>query len=281
MSEFTKKDSFVWLKITALNGFLILLCIAMIFPILWMLILSLISYPDSTLSFSQLVNSKFTFQNYFDALKTDNFALYFLNSTIVALLVTIGNIVFCYSVAYVLARRSFRFQGLIVLSILSILIIPPHVVMVPLYDLMVKIGWINTFSALTIPWMIAPFGVFLVYQYLKAIPKEIEEAARIDGASEFRIIFTVVMPLAKPILSVLFVFTILGSWNSFLFPFLFTNDEVHRTLPVGLAFYLGKQSIDWGHLMAAASISALPVLILYIVFQKEIIKSLTAGALKD
>jgi multiple sugar transport system permease protein len=184
-------------------------------------------------------------------------------------------------VAYALSRRNFKYQNLILISILSILTIPPHVIMIPLYDMMVVFGWINTYYALTIPWLITPFGIFLVYQYLKSIPFEIEEAAKIDGASDFRIIYFLIMPIAKPILSVLFLFTLLSNWNSFLFPFLLTNDEAHRTLPVGLAFYLGKQSIDWGHLMAGASIAALPVLILYLIFQKEIIKSLTAGALKD
>lgn len=253
----------------------------MLFPIVWMLLLSLIEYPSTNLGIVELFSSKFTLNNYVDTLKTDNFGLYFINSIFVSLIVTIGNVIFCYSVAYVLSRKKFKYQNIILLSILSILTIPPHVIMIPLYDLIVKMSWINTYYALTIPWLITPLGIFLVYQYLKSIPKEIEEAAKIDGASELRIIYGIIMPLARPILSVLFVFTLLNNWNSFLFPFLLTNDEAHRTLPVGLAFYLGKQSIDWGHLMAGASIAALPVLVLYLIFQKEIIKSLTAGALKD
>lgn len=253
----------------------------MLFPIVWMLLLSLIEYPSTNLGISELLSSDFTLKNYIDTLKTDNFGLYFINSIFVSIIVTLCNVLFCYSVAYVLSRKNFKFQNIILLSVLSILTIPPHVIMIPLYDLIVKMSWINTYYALTIPWLITPLGIFLVYQYLKSIPKEIEEAAKIDGASEFRIIYGIIMPLARPILSVLFVFTLLNNWNSFLFPFLLTNDEAHRTLPVGLAFYLGKQSIDWGHLMAGASIAALPVLILYLIFQKEIIKSLTAGALKD
>lgn len=253
----------------------------MIFPLLWMIILSLKSYPKSFSDLTYLLFSEYSIQNYIDTLQTDNFGLYFLNSIFVVLIVTVGNVLFCYTVAYALSRRNFKYQNIILMSILSILTIPPHVIMIPLYDMMVTFGWINTYYALTIPWLITPFGIFLVYQYLKSIPFEIEEAAKIDGASDFRIIYFLIMPIAKPILSVLFLFTLLSNWNSFLFPFLLTNDEAHRTLPVGLAFYLGKQSIDWGHLMAGASIAALPVLILYLIFQKEIIKSLTAGALKD
>jgi len=253
----------------------------MIFPMLWMFFLSFIKYPDSDVKLTQILNYNFTFDNYLDALNTDSFGLYFLNSIIVGLIVTLFNILFCYSVAYILARKKLKYNNIIIYSIIVILTIPSHVIMIPLYDLMVTFGWINTFMALTIPWLITPLGIFLVYQFLKTIPKEIEEAAKIDGAGELKIIYGIVMPLAKPILSVLFVITLLNNWNSFLFPFLFTNDEAHRTLPVGLAFYLGKQSIDWGHLMAGASISAIPILIIFLIFQKEIIKSLTAGALKE
>jgi multiple sugar transport system permease protein len=146
---------------------------------------------------------------------------------------------------------------------------------------MVEIGWINTYYALIIPWLVTPFGVFLVIQYIKSLPSEMEDAARIDGAGEWYIIFRIVMPLSKPILTVLAIYVFLTNWNSFLFPFLFTNEEAFRTLPVGLAFYMGKQSIDWGHLMAGAGISAIPILVLFLIFQKQIIKGLTAGALKE
>jgi len=108
-----------------------------------------------------------------------------------------------------------------------------------------------------------------------------EDAARIDGAGEWYILWRIVAPLCRPVLTVLAIYTFLSNWNSFLFPFLFTNDEAHRTLPVGLAFYLGKQSIDWGHLMAGASIAAAPILLLFVVFQRRIIEGLTAGALKE
>ena len=153
--------------------------------------------------------------------------------------------------------------------------------MIPLYRLMAEIGWINSYAALIVPWLVTPFGIFLVKQYIESMPSEIEDAARIDGAGEWYIMFRVVLPLARPVMTVLAIYIFLSNWNAFLFPFLFTNDEAHRTLPVGLAFYLGKQSIDWGHLMAGASIAALPVLALFVLFQKRIIEGLTAGALKE
>lgn len=145
---------------------------------------------------------------------------------------------------------------------------------------MVSFDWINTYFALTVPWLVTPFGIFLVKQYIQQLPVEIEEAAKLDGCGDWKLIFKIVMPLSLPILTVLAIYTFLSNWNAFLFPFLFTNEESMRTLPVGLAFYLGKQSIDWGHLMAGASISSLPIIIIFLIFQRHIIKGLVAGALK-
>lgn len=260
---------------------LVVVALVMIFPMLWMLLLSLKHNPESFENLFDVLISKYTFKNYTDALSSDTFSIYFLNSTIVATIVTFSNLILCLLVAYVLSRREFIGKNLITLSVLGLLIIPSHVVMIPLYRIMVSLGWINSFSSLIVPWMITPFGIFLLKQYLDSVPYQIEDAARIDGASELYIIFRIVAPLCKPILVVLAIYTFLNNWNSFLFPFLFTNDISHRTLPVGLTFYLGKQSIDWGHLMAGASISALPVLIIFVFFQKQIIQGLTAGALKE
>lgn len=252
----------------------------MLFPIAWMILLSLKEYPDAIQGFFEKIKPPYSIINYKDALSSDSFDLYFYNSIIVALLVAIGNLLLCFTVGYALARRKFKLNKAIFLTIIGVLIIPPHVIMIPLYRLIVSFGWINSYYALIIPWLVTPFGIFLVKQYIESIPEELEDAARIDGASDLNVIFRIVFPVSKPILTVLFIYIFLTNWNSFLFPFLFTNDSAHRTLPVGLAFYLGKQSIDWGHLMAGASMSAMPVIILFLLFQKKIIKSLTAGALK-
>jgi multiple sugar transport system permease protein len=182
---------------------------------------------------------------------------------------------------YAFARRKFIGKTILFGAVLAVLMVPQQVIMIPLYRLMAEFGWINTYWALIVPWMVTPFGIFLVRQYILSMPGDIEDAARIDGAGEWHILFRIVMPLTRPVLTVLAIYIFLSNWNSFLYPFLFTNDEAHRTLPVGLAFYLGKQSIDWGHLMAGASISALPVFALFALFQRRIIEGLTAGALKE
>ncbi|MDX9791735.1 MAG: carbohydrate ABC transporter permease, partial [Candidatus Kapabacteria bacterium] len=220
-------------------------------------------------------------QNFTDTLGSDIFGTYFLNSLFVSSLVTLGNIIFCTIVAYSFARKEFFGKEVLFITVLSVLIIPPHVVMIPLYRMMVNFDWINSYFSLIVPWLVTPFGIFLLRQYISTIPTDIEDAARIDGAGQWYIIFRIIMPLCKPILTVLAIYTFLGNWNSFLYPYLFTSEDAYRTLPVGLTFYLGKQSIDWGHLMAGAGIAALPVLLIFMFFQKQIIKGLTAGALKE
>lgn len=260
---------------------LAIVAIGMAYPMVWMLLLSLRAVPEQYGSLADLMFAPTTTSNYTDALGSDDFGRYMLNSVIVGTIVTAGNVLFCFLVGYAFARRAFAFKALLFATVLGVLIIPPHVVMIPMYKLMATLGWINTYWALIVPWLVTPFGVFLVRQYVASLPAELEDAARIDGAGEWYILFGIVMPLARPVLTVLAIYVFLSNWNSFLFPFLFTNDEAHRTLPVGLAFYVGKQSIDWGHLMAGASISALPILALFMMFQRRIIEGLTAGALKE
>ncbi|MFN9149956.1 MAG: carbohydrate ABC transporter permease, partial [Bacteroidota bacterium] len=229
----------------------------------------------------QMLSAPMSTVNYADAWTSDNFLGYFVNSLLVASIVTFGNVVFCLWAGYAFARRRFAGKGLLFLSILGVLAVPQQVIMIPLYRLVASLGWINSYAALIVPWLVTPFGIFLVRQYIQSMPAEMEDAARIDGAGEWYILWRIVAPLCRPVLTVLAIYTFLSNWNSFLFPFLFTNDEAHRTLPVGLAFYLGKQSIDWGHLMAGASIAAAPILLLFVVFQRRIIEGLTAGALKE
>lgn len=264
-----------------LNIFLTITAIIMLFPMVWMFLLSVKEYPEAMSDIFKIIYSDYSLSNYYDVFQSDSFGIYFLNSVITALFVTVGNVIFCLFTGYALARRRFFGRNIIFATILGVLIIPPHVIMIPLYKLIVSFDWLNTYWALIVPWLVTPFGIFLVRQYILTLPADIEDAARIDGAGEWYILFRIVMPLSKPILTVLAIYVFLTNWNSFLFPFLFTNEQTMRTLPVGLAFYLGKQSIDWGHLMAGASISAIPVLGLFLFFQNQIIKGLTAGALKE
>lgn len=264
----------------AAHTFLLAGCVSMIFPLVWMIMLSLSNNPPGNASFSELLQGAFTLKNYTDALRTDRFGLYFMNSMIVGTVVAVGSVVFSTTVAFAFARRDFRMKKWLFASVLAVMMVPPHVVMIPLYREIVALGWINTYFALTLPFMVTPFGIFLMRQYIEGLPKELEEAARIDGAKTLGILRSIIFPLSTPMLVVLFIYQFLTTWNAFLFPFLFVNKASMQTLPVGLAFYQGKQSIHWGHLMAGAGMSAIPVLVLFAVFQRKIIAGFTAGALK-
>ncbi|MEI8135282.1 MAG: carbohydrate ABC transporter permease [bacterium] len=250
------------------------------FPLLWMIVLALSDNPSSSSTVSELMRKGFSNRNFRDILSSDNYGLYFLNSIIVSGIVAAGNCLFCLYVAYGFARLDFRFKQALFTSVLIVLMVPVYVVMIPLYREIVTLGWINSYAALTIPFIVSPIGIFLLRQYISELPIELEEAAVIDGASQIRIIHSIIFPLAKPALIVLFLYQFLNTWNAFLFPFLFTNSDTMRTLPVALTFFQGKQTVDLGHLMAGAGLSALPVLLLFAVFQKKIIAGLTAGAVK-
>jgi multiple sugar transport system permease protein len=248
--------------------FVVLLAILVImsYPLAWMVNISL-QTPDGV-----------SLRYYQDVWRSGPFDRYFLNSLIVVTIVLAGNIVFCAMAGYAFARYHIRGARLLFLLVISTIMLPKQVILVPLYILMQKMGLIDSYWALTLPFLVDPFNIFLIRQYLTSIPPDCEEAARMDGAGELTILFRVVMPILKPVLAVVAIHTCLINWNSFLFPFILTNSTSMRTLPVGVALLSqGAHSTDWGHLMAGAVLSALPVIVAYVIFQRQIISGLTSG----
>ena len=249
--------------------FLALLVAVMAYPLAWMIAISLKTADGLSLRY------------YGEVWQAGPFYRYFVNSFVVAAVVLVGNIVCCTMAGYAFARYRIRGGKLLFLLVLSTIMLPKQVILVPLYILMQKMGLIDTYWALTLPFLVDPFNIFLIRQYVSTLPVDCEEAARIDGAGEFTVLFRVVFPMLKPVLAVVAIHTCLTNWNSFLFPFILTHSADMRTLPVGLAMLSqGAHSIDWGHLMAGAVISALPVVIAFLVFQRRIIGGLTAGISK-
>jgi multiple sugar transport system permease protein len=241
----------------------------MAYPLAWMIAVSLRTADGLSLRY------------YGEVWRAGPFDRYFINSVVVAAVVLAGNILFCTMAGYAFARYRIRGGKLLFFLVLSTIMLPKQVILVPLYILMQRMGFIDTYAALTLPFLVDPFNIFLIRQYLLSIPTDCEEAARIDGAGEMAILFRVVFPMLTPVLAVVAIHTCLTNWNSFLFPFILTNSTSMRTLPVGLALLSqGAHSIDWGHLMAGAVISALPVVAAFLVFQRRIIGGLTAGMSK-
>jgi multiple sugar transport system permease protein len=229
----------------------------------------------------ELTDLKFTVDNYVDLFQRGGFVRPLVNSAIVGISVTAGNILFCFMVAYTLARYQYIVNKLLFVSVVAILMIPAHIIIIPMYILMVEAGLYDSYWALILPWLVNPVGIFLVKQYIETIPPSMEEAARIDGAGEFSIVFKIIMPLCRPALAVLAIQVFFTNWNSFLFPFILTQSQELRTLPVALALFQGHQAVDWQHLMAGSAVAVLPVLLLFMVMQRQIVSGITAGGIKQ
>ena len=238
----------------------------MAYPLVWMVSISLRT-PDGT-----------GLRFYRDVWQAGPFDRYFFNSIVVVVAVLVGNIVFCAMAGYAFARYRIPGKNVLFFLVISTIMLPKQVILVPMYIIMQRMNLLDTYWALTLPFLADPFNIFLIRQYLVSVPPDCEEAARLDGAGEATILFRIVMPMLRPVLAVVAIHTCLINWNSFLFPFILTNTTSMRTLPVGVAMLSqGAHSTDWGHLMAGAVISAVPVLVAFVIFQRQIISGLTSG----
>lgn len=254
------------------------LLLFMVAPLLWMF---RVAFLPPAAGLGDAWSWAFTVQNVIDLFTRINLGRAFFNSVLVGVTVTVGNVLFCFLTAYALARYRSLSSKILFGTVIGVLMIPAHVTIIPLYFLCVKSGLFDSYGALILPWLVTPIGIFLVKQYIESIPPAMEEAARIDGASEWRILTRVVMPVCRPALAVLAIQVFFTNWNSFLFPFILTSDDSLRTLPVALALFQGHQAIDWPHLMAGSSLAVAPVLVAFGILQRQIVSGITAGALKQ
>lgn len=260
-------------------GVILASLLTMLFPLYWMALLSFKAEGFQLTSIGDLLPAGLTLANYRDVWSAGSFGRYFLNSALVAVIVVLGNLLFSSMVGYALARREFRGKRWLWLAILGLLMIPKQVIMIPVYILIVRLGLLDTYAALTLPFLVDAFNVFLMRQYIRQLPVDLEEAARVDGASDWTVFRQIVLPLARPALAVVGINTFLVNWNSFLYPLILTSSERMRTIPVGLALYSqGQHAVDWGHLMAGSMLATLPVLVVFLFFQRHIIEGITAGA---
>lgn len=260
-----------------LLGFSLLLAL---FPMLWMFRISFLS-PGTSIAISNFFSSSFTLENYRDLFVGGMILRPILNSLLVGGTVTLGNILLCFMVGYTLARYRSLSNKLLFVSIIVVLMIPAHIIIIPLYLLLMKVGWYDTYFALIVPWLVNPLGIFLVKQYIEGLPSSMEEAARIDGAGELTILVKIVMPLCRPALAVLAIQVFFTNWNSFLFPYILTSSAELRTLPVALSMLQGHQAIDWQHLMAGSALAVIPVVVLFLIMQKQLVSGITAGGIKQ
>ena len=221
------------------------------------------------------------FSNYVDAWNQAPFARYYFNTIFVTLFVVAGVLVTSSLAAYAFARMKFWGRDNIFVLFLSMMMVPQPVYIVPSYIVLVKLGWIDTYQALIIPWLAHIFSIFLLRQHFKTIPNDLYDAAIIDGCSRFAFLWRIMLPLSKAVLVAVVIFTIVGTWNSFLWPLVMTNTPEVRPLQVGLARFSQEQGTNHELMMAAAAFSIAPLIVAYFFAQKQIIQSLATSGMKS
>ena len=231
-------------------------------------------------AYLSIVWDKFT-SNYRNLWKTVPYNRYFVNSVFIATASTLLTLFFCSLGGYAFAKYRFRGQKILFGILLASMMVPFQVLLVPLFGLMYDIGWLNSYKAIVIPFSVGAFGVFLMRQFIVTIPSELLDAARIDGCSEFGIYYRVVLPIIKPALGALTIYSFLGSWNGYLWPLIILRDEAKYTLPIGLANLVGIYRQDYGILMAGTLLSLMPIVILFLAMQREFVQGITLGGVKE
>ena len=221
------------------------------------------------------------FANYIEAWQSAPFARYFLNTIFVALSCVIGVVITSALAAYAFARFEFRGRDIIFMVFLAMMMVPEPVYLVPSFIIMARLHWLDTYYALIVPWTVKVFSIFLLRQHFKTIPQDLFDAARIDGAGRMKVLWTIVVPLSRAILVTIVIFTIIGSWNSFLWPLVMTHSPEMRPIQIGLAAFSQEEGTEYGLMMAATTLSVLPLLLLYFFAQKQIISSMASSGLKE
>ena len=266
-----------WLYVLLIMGF-----VAVVTPFVWMILGSFKSEGELLRVPPTWWPQTPTLDNYRNLFSKESFLRYFANSAFVALVVTIGNLIFCSMVGYALAKLSFRAKKVVFGLVMGTLLIPGMVTFVPLFVLVANLGLVDSYPGLILPFLVTPFGVFLMRQFIVGLPDELLDAGRVDGASELRIFRQIILPLCGPGLATLGILTFLGSWNNFLWPLVVAQTQDHYTLPVALALFSTGQNVtpNYGILLAGATVVVLPIVIVFLILQRRFIEGIATTGIK-
>jgi multiple sugar transport system permease protein len=261
---------------------LVLLPMALVFalPLLWLIVSSFMTNAQINRFPPTIIPDSLHLQGYRYVLGNALFPRWFANSAIVSVVVVAANLVFCSLAGYAFARMRFRGSRALLALMLATLVIPFQLTMIPTFLLFKHLGLIDSLGALILPSLVTPFGVFLLRQFFVSIPREIEEAAWIDGCSRLAILAKVVLPLARPALSTVAVLTLLAVWNDLTWPLIAINSDTHYTVQLGLATYQGAHRTEWSAVMAGNVLVTLPIVLAFLLAQRTFIRSLTSTAVK-
>jgi putative chitobiose transport system permease protein len=258
-----------------------IIAVLMLFPLVWLVSTAFKSPSENIFQFPpQFIPSQPTFGNFIKVWQTNPFGRYLFNSSFVALLTVSLNLLFCSLAAYPLARLNFKGKDSVFTAIIATIMIPFQIVMIPLYILTVQLGLRNSYLGIIFPSIASAFGIFLLRQAFQSVPKELEEAARIDGCSELGIWWNVMIPAVKPALITLAIFVFIGSWSDFLWPLLILDQPDYYTMPLGVATLAGTFSLDWRLIAAGSVISIAPVLLLFLILQRYIVPTDAGSGVK-
>lgn len=252
----------------------------MLLPLIWMVATSFKPEADIVKFPPTLFPDRLTIDHYLDVWRRIPFARLYVNTIVFAGGVTLISLLLDSMTAYALARLQFRGRNLVFVAILVMLMLPFQVTLIPLYDLLVSLGWTNTLQGLIVPRATNAFGIFFLRQFLLSLPRDLEEAARIDGASEFQIYRRVIMPLAAPALLTLGLFHFMYNWNDLLWPLIINQDQARQTLPAGLALFMGQHVVEFGILMAASVLALIPVVLFFLVIQRRFVEGIATTGMK-
>ncbi|WP_420454364.1 carbohydrate ABC transporter permease [Rubrivirga sp.] len=250
-------------------------------PFVWMVLTSfkeigeIFSYPPTWWP------ETFTLENYSAAFSAAPFGRYYVNSLFVATAVTLGQLVTCSMAAYAFARMEFWGRDALFFVFLATMMVPVHVTMIPSFMILHSLGLIDTYGALIIPGLASAFGTFLLRQFFLTIPKELEEAAFLDGCGRFRVLWQIIVPLSRPALATLAIFTFMGVFNDFLWALVVVNSQELYTVQLGLAVFRDRYMTEWGSLMAGSVVATLPILLVFAVAQRHFIEGIALSGLKD
>ncbi len=252
--------------------------LVMVFPFLWMLVSSFKDIREILdLNFFP---KNFTLANYREVLFNTDFPRWFLNSLIVAVATTTSVLFFCSLVGYTLTRLRFPGRQVVFILILSTLMVPTEMLVIPWFVMSSQLGWVNTFWGIAFPGLIPAFGVFLMRQFFETLPKDVFDAARVDGMNEFGLFWHIGLPLVRPALAALGIIAFIGNWNAFLWPLIISKSADMRTIPVGIALFSGEAGTAWNLIMATNALAIIPILIVFFVFQKQIIEGVVLTGTK-
>ena len=255
--------------------------VVMVVPFIWMILTSLKPAPE-LVQFAFLPRNP-TLDNYASVLTTSNFGRWYFNSLVIAIISTTSVAFFDSLVGYTLNKFDFPGKNLIFIGILATLMVPTEMLIIPWYTMSVDWGWhvgIMQYWGIAFPGVITAVGIFLMRQFFDGVPNELIDAARIDGVNEFGIWWRIAMPLVKPAVAALCIFNFIGNWNAYLWPLIVASGRQYYTLPVGLSFFRGEAVTEWEKMMTGASLATVPLLLVFIIFQRQIIRGIALTGIK-